>query len=141
MNNVEQVLKTKGYYAATVHGISMQPLLWDHRDIAYIEPTDTIKRLDVVLFRRENGQLVLHRVLRCHPDGTKFLVAGDNDTNAECVERERILGVMTRFCRNEKIVEVTAWRYRWYARLWNATPLTKTILRRVVRRLRKGGTL
>ena len=137
MNSVEQILKDSGCYAAVVHGISMQPLLIDHRDVAYIEPTSTIRRLDVVLFRRKNGQLVLHRVLKCQHSGTHYLVAGDNDTNTECVEREQILGVMTAFCRNGKTTKATAVQHRLYARLWNLTPFTRNVLQRVCRRLQK----
>ena len=137
MNNVEQILAQNGYYAAVVHGISMLPLLVDHRDIAYIEPTDTIRRLDVVLFRRDNGQLVLHRALRC--DTSRVLVAGDNDTATEYVDHAQILGVMTSFCRNGKTIGCSSRRYRVYARLWNLTPFTKAVLQRLYRHIRKGG--
>lgn len=137
MNNAEQLLKDNGYYAAAVHGVSMLPLLVNHRDIAYIEPADTVRRLDVVLFRRTNGQLVLHRVLKCQ--GDRFRIAGDNDRACELVTREQILGVMTAFSRDGKTVKVTSRRYRLYAALWNATPLTKAILQRVYRRMYKGG--
>lgn len=135
MNTIEEILKERGCYAAAVHGISMLPLLVDHRDIAYIEPAATVRRLDVVLFRRESGQLVLHRVLRCRADG--YTVAGDNDTAVEHITPTQILGVMTAFCRDGKTVNVTSRRYRTYARLWNFTPLTKRLLQRWYRR--KGG--
>ncbi len=137
MNSIKQILNDSGCYAAVVHGISMLPLLVNHRDIAYIEPAGTIRRLDVVLFRRKNGQLVLHRVLKCQPNGTHYLVAGDNDTNTECVEREQILGVMTAFCRNGKTTKTTAIRHRLYKHLWNLTPFTRHVLQRICRRLQK----
>ncbi|MBR5135263.1 MAG: S24/S26 family peptidase [Clostridia bacterium] len=137
MKSVEQLLEQNGFYAAAIHGISMLPLLTDHRDIAFIEPSDTIRRFDVVLFRRDNGQLVLHRVLRCDATSAIYAVAGDNDSTVERVRRDQILGVMTSFCRDGKTVRADSPLHRWYARFWNATPLTRSWLQRLFRRLRR----
>ena len=63
MNNPETLLAEQGFYAAAVHGHSMEPLLRNHSDTVFIEPPQTLKRMDTVLFRRQNGQLVLHRLL------------------------------------------------------------------------------
>lgn len=139
MNNVEQILAQNGFYAAPVHGISMLPLLCEHRDVVYIEPAKTIRKLDVVLFRRDNGQLVLHRVLKTDADNQRLLVSGDNDRVTEQIAYSQVLGVMTSFCRKGKTVSASAISHRVYARLWNATLPTKLLLQKISRRLKKGG--
>lgn len=127
MNNPEQLLAENGFYAATVHGHSMEPLLFEHRDVVYIEPTTTYKPWDVVLFRRTDGQLVLHRLIRCK-NGV-FWLCGDNDLKAESVDPKQMLGVMTAFSRNGQTVRVTSRRYRLYSRIWNFSLPTKRVLR------------
>ena len=64
MNNPRNIVNTKGYYCATVHGYSMYPLLCNHRDSVYIEKANSYKKYDVVLFERPNGKLVLHRIIK-----------------------------------------------------------------------------
>ncbi|MBQ3069902.1 MAG: S24/S26 family peptidase [Clostridia bacterium] len=131
MNNPEQLLTENGFYAATVHGHSMEPLLSDHRDTVYIEPCKTYRKRDVILFRRANGQLVLHRLIRT--DGDVFLARGDNDRKAETVTPSQILGVMTAFTRNGHTLYVTSRRYRLYSRLWCLSKPTTRLLQTVVR--------
>ena len=126
MNNPEALLATHGFYAATVHGDSMMPLLHNHRDTVYVEPSDVCRPLDVVLYRRANGQLVLHRLLS--RNGNVCTVCGDNDFVRETIDVSQILGVMTAFTRNGRTVYVTSRRYRLYSRVWTLSFPTKRLL-------------
>ena len=129
MNSPETLLAENGFYAAAVHGQSMEPLLFNHRDTVYIEPSDTYKPQDVVLYRRQNGQLVLHRLLSKH--GDTAVMCGDNDFVPETIKITQILGVMTAFTRNGKTVYTTSRRYRLYSRVWTLSLPTKRLLRRL----------
>ena len=64
-------------------GYSMYPLFVPGRDSAVIEKADCdrLKKGDVILYRRENGILVLHRICRITKDG--FYTVGDNQTAVE----------------------------------------------------------
>ena len=64
-------------------GYSMYPLFVPGRDSAVIEKADCdrLKKGDVILYRRENGILVLHRICRITKDG--FYTVGDNQTVAD----------------------------------------------------------
>ena len=73
MNNPRNIVNTKGYYCATVHGYSMYPLLCNHRDSVYIEKANSYKKYDVVLFERPNGKLVLHRIIKIRADRSSAL--------------------------------------------------------------------
>ncbi len=127
MSNPEQILREKGYYAAVVHGHSMTPLLVNHRDAVYIEKADELHKYDVVLFRRTDGQLVLHRVLGIK--GDRLTVCGDNDVVKETIDRTQVIGVMKEFARKGTVMSVRSRRYRLYSRVWNASFPTKRVLR------------
>ena len=64
-------------------GYSMYPLFLPGRDEAVIEhcvPSE-LHRGDVILYRRVQGILVLHRICRITRDG--FYLVGDNQTEVE----------------------------------------------------------
>ena len=60
-----------------VRGMSMFPLLKDKRDSFKLEKIkDAPKRKDIVLYKRDNGQFVLHRIIK-EKDGL-YTIVGDN---------------------------------------------------------------
>lgn len=63
-----------------IHGTSMQPLLHTN-DLVILEKIATLKKGDIVLFRRENGQFVLHRLRRIKKDSYTFV--GDHQVKEE----------------------------------------------------------
>ena len=127
MNSPEELIDELGYYSAAVHGYSMYPLLVDHRDSVFIEKKSRYEKFDVVLFRRKNGQLVLHRVRKIK-DG-KYICSGDNENFYEIVESDMIIGYMTEFCRNGSVGKNDDWRFKVYSRVWAFSLPTKRLLR------------
>ena len=72
-------LKEGGTVTFSPHGTSMLPMLRDGEDVVVLKGTGG-KRLhlfDVPLYRRDNGQYVLHRVLDFCRDGS-YVMCGDN---------------------------------------------------------------
>ena len=128
MNSPSQLLNKYGYFCSTVHGYSMYPLLFDHKDSVYIEKAENFKKYDVVLFQRQNGQLVLHRIVGFK--NGKLLICGDNEFRIEKVEKEQVLGKMTEFSRNDKEYTVDNFWYKIYSRVWCFSFFTKRILRK-----------
>lgn len=128
MSRPEHILDKLGFYSAVVHGVSMYPLLINKRDTVYIEKTDKFKKYDVILFRRKNGQLVMHRLLK--QNGDILTMCGDNDFVLEKVHRCQVLGVMKEFSRNGKIVKSNNLLYKLYYRIWCFSIPTKKILLR-----------
>lgn len=127
MNNPEQIIALKGYYAAAIHGVSMNPLLLDHRDSVYLQKAEQYSKYDVVLFRRKNNQLVLHRVIGMK--NGKLIIRGDYDFQREMVDPAQCIGTMVQFTRNNKTYSVDHWLYRLYSRVWNSTTLFRRMLR------------
>ena len=128
MNNPSQMLEKHGFYCATVHGYSMYPLLFDHKDSVYIEKAESFKKYDVVLFQRKSGQLVLHRILGFEND--TLLICGDNEFKIEKVKKEQVLGKMTEFSRNDKEYTVDNFWYKMYVKIWCFSFFTKRILKK-----------
>lgn len=129
MNSPSQLLNTHGYYCSTVHGYSMYPLLFDHKDSVYIEKAKEFRKYDVVLFKRKSGQLVLHRIVGF--EGDTLLICGDNEFKIEKVNKEQVLGKMTEFSRKNKEYTVNNFWYKLYYRVWCFSFPTKRVLRKI----------
>ena len=79
----------------------MYPLFIPGRDEAVIAPcrAETLHRGDVVLYRRDQSILVLHRIWKIRKDG--FYMVGDNQTVIEGPLRpDQIRGKLIACCRN-----------------------------------------
>lgn len=135
MNSPRELIEKNGFYCSTVHGYSMYPLLYDHRDSVYIEKAVSFEKYDVVLFERFDGQLVLHRIIG-FKNGA-FLICGDNNFVVEEVKKERIIGKMTEFSRKDKEYKVDNLWYRIYSRVWCFSFFTKRIFKKVYTKLDK----
>ncbi len=101
-------------------GYSMYPMFRPGRDEAIIAPVSDaseLKRGDVVLYRRDGGILVLHRICRVNKNG--FYLVGDNQTRVEGPLRgDQVRGVMTAFIRNGREIPADNTVYRIASRLW-----------------------
>lgn len=81
--DIEALLSTGKRIQVYPKGTSMYPLFVPGRDAAWIAPVGklSLKKGDVVLYRRPGGILVLHRICRCNREG--FFMVGDNQTTIE----------------------------------------------------------
>lgn len=92
-----------------VVGDSMRPFL-QTGDFVHMDTAENIRRGDILLFQRPNGQYVLHRVVRKKPGG--YWMLGDNQTVREPISGDQIRAKAT----SAKIrgVTVTADSLRWW---------------------------
>ena len=72
----EEALEKYGYFAGPPVGTSMLPLIRQAEDVVEIRPCKTVRVLDVILYRRANGDTVLHRVVGKRKSG--YVLRGDN---------------------------------------------------------------
>lgn len=127
MTTFEEILAQSGVLVYTNTGESMMPLLRQHRDLLIIKPKPEgrLSRLDIPLYKRDNGQYILHRILwvRAHD----YVICGDNQWHPECGITDRhIIGVLDAVVRDGVThpLRVTpehphvSWRYRLYVHLW-----------------------
>ena len=122
-----------------VTGVSMTPFLRPERDAAVLKQADpsALQVGDVALYRRDNGQYVLHRVWRRveHPSLT-YTMLGDAQWIGETgIRPQQILAVATAFVRGEERVPVSDPAYRRRVAAWQRLLPLRRILLAVWRRL------
>ena len=121
-------LRTGGKAYLTVTGNSMRPVLRNLTDRVELIPVGKLRSGDIILYRRENEQYVLHRILRALPDDS-YLCCGDNQWETEVIRREQILAVVSGFSRGNKTYPVSHPGYQMYVRTWVALhPIRKPLL-------------
>lgn len=103
----EEQLRQEGFLLKLTKGTSMEPMLREGREQSLIKSPEAMGRepqiKDVVLFRRKNGEFVLHRIVRMK--GERFLIRGDNTYGSDLVDRADILGILAGFYRGETFVD------------------------------------
>ena len=99
-------------------GNSMMPLIKQGRDLLIIEKTDgRLKKYDIPLYKRDNGQYVLHRILKVREND--YVICGDNRYNKEYgITDKNIIGVLTGMVRNGREISFASYKYRLYVHLW-----------------------
>lgn len=120
MNNIERSIKELGYAVAPITGTSMLPLLKEGRDRVELEPCcqERLKKGDVVLYKKNDGTLVLHRIIKTE-NREFFTVLGDHQfKNAERVNKNQIIAVACGFFIKGRYVTEKTCRYRLYKKLW-----------------------
>ena len=118
MKTFEEEIKTNGKLLYTNVGDSMYPLIKQDRDILIIEKVNgRLKKYDVPLYKRDNGQYVLHRILKVRKND--YIIAGDNRCNKEFgITDKNIIGVLTGIVRNGKEISTKNIKYKIYVHLW-----------------------
>lgn len=111
-------LKKDGYVLTMSVGASMKPMLTQRREQLVIEKLETApKNNDVVLFQRQSGKYVLHRVVRTKKD--HYLIRGDNCCDNEKVYPQQIIGILKGFYRGERYISCRESRkHRCYIAIW-----------------------
>lgn len=114
-----EILKNGGSARITVTGSSMWPMLRDGIDSVLIEPANRkVKRWELPLYQRDDGSLVLHRVMKKKKGA--YAMCGDNQIIVEWpVYSERIIGIAVEFTRKGKTTKCSNILYRIYAAIWS----------------------
>ena len=109
-------------------GTSMLPMLRQGVDSVVLSPVpEALKKYDLPLYRRDNGQYVLHRIVKA---GQACTCMGDNQLAPELgVTREQMIAVVTGFYRRNKFYPVAHPGYRLYCRVWHHSRPLRRILR------------
>ncbi len=123
----EEIIDQQGHLVYTNTGNSMMPLLRQHQDLLVIKPKPEgrLKRLDVPLYKRDNGQYILHRILWVRKDD--YVICGDNQWHPERgITDKHIIGILDAVIRNGKTIPLrstaehpdVSWKYKFYMHLW-----------------------
>ena len=99
---IAQTVNAGGTAELTVTGRSMLPLLLDRVSRVKLTAISEPRYGDMVLYRRDSGTYVLHRLIRCNADGT-YTMCGDGQTVPEPgLRRDQMIAVVRSFARRGK---------------------------------------
>lgn len=114
-----------------ISGNSMSPFLIHGRDTIYLSRlTRPVKRGDVLLYQRENGAYVLHRVYRV--DDSSFTMVGDAQTELELgIRPEQVIAIMTSAERKGKKQAPGSFWWEFFEKIWIRMVPLRPIVRKV----------
>ena len=113
---MQEQIENGGEVKFSPKGISMLPLIKEGRDSVILKKApDHLKKYDVVLYRRANGDFVLHRVVGVKKDC--YIMCGDNQYSYEKnVSKDSILAIMTGLWQGDKYISVEDAEYISYSK-------------------------
>lgn len=126
----EEELQRSGKIVVTNVGVSMRPLIKQGRDIIYIGRKEgRLRKYDVPLYKRKNGDYVLHRIVKVCDES--YVILGDNCISKEYgITDDQIIGVMTSLVRNGKEIDLNGTGYKLYVRVWCITAPVRILLKK-----------
>ena len=120
----------------TVVGNSMYPIFRSNRERVTVKKAEAVKKYDIILYRRNCGDYVLHRVIGKGDLGYKL--CGDNQLVVEYpVKNKDVIAVMTSFERNGKEVDANCLWYRIYSFIWCSFIPLRPCIFKIAYRLKK----
>lgn len=155
--DIEKLLVEGNIIQIKPQGYSMYPVLVPGRDEAVVAPVsqngtcdgvvDTLeayrdvselKRGDVVLYRRDQGILVLHRIWK--RQGDKFYLVGDNQKEIEGPLRpDQMKGIMVGMVRGGKKISVKNPIYRLLTGIWLWMRPMRPVVSKAVAKMKRIG--
>ena len=126
------LLETVNQLPLTITGSSMTPFLAPGRDsVMLTKPRRPLQCGDMVLYRRESGAYVLHRIWRQEQDGT-FSIIGDGQTDIETgIREDQIFAVVQSATRKGKRQEPGCFWWEFFAHVWIHLIPLRPLLRRI----------
>jgi len=111
-------------------GVSMLPMLRQGLDTVTLSPLpERLRKFDIPLYQRENGQFVLHRIVKVQDT---YTCVGDNQFVYESgLTHEQMIAVVTGFTRGDKDHSVNELCYKFYCRFWHYTRLPRRFWRKI----------
>lgn len=129
---IEATIKDNGVFPLTVTGTSMTPTLYSNRDVVHLVSVDSKppKKYDIVLFKRTDGTVILHRIIKTLPNN-KLLINGDSQSWTEEIEASQIIAVVKSYKRNNKNINCDTIGYKINSALWCSTRKIRPVLFKV----------
>ncbi len=136
---IEETIKAGGCVPLVVTGNSMNPFLKDGKDTVWLKACteSDYKRGKILLFRRADGKIVLHRVRKALPSG-ELVMNGDAQYWCENIKKEQAIAVVAFIETNGKKKFCNSMTYKIRTEVWQILkPLRPYIFRvhRIIKRI------
>lgn len=130
LSALEEMIRNGEAVSIPISGYSMNPFLADKRDHVLVKrPDRPLKRGDIVLYRRRNGQYILHRIWKIRSDG--YYIVGDGQTKIEGpIKPQQIIGRVEKIRRKGQWIDETDPLWRFFERVWIRIVPVRPVLRR-----------
>lgn len=130
-----------GALPLVISGNSMSPFLVHGRDTIYLSRlTRPVKKGDALLYRRDNGAYIFHRVYKAENDS--FTMVGDAHTQLEPgIRPDQVIAIMTSATRKGKRQAPGCFWWEFFEKIWIRMVPLRPILRNLytaINRLLKG---
>ena len=110
---ISEVIESDGEFRLYPRGTSMMPLIREGIDSVLLIKARDVSKNDMVFYKRENGQFVLHRAVKIKKNS--YVMCGDNQFKLEKgIRQENVLAVVKGFYRDELYVDENNEEYRKY---------------------------
>ncbi len=133
---IRECLAADRHVRFSPRGTSMLPMLREGLDCVVLAPLpEKLKKYDLPLYQRENGQYVLHRIVAA---GENYTCIGDNQFEREYgVRQEQMIALVAAFSRKGKDYAVSHPGYWLYCRIWHISRPVRCLWRRGMGWLRR----
>lgn len=114
----------------TITGNSMSPFMIHERDVIVLAPINSpLKKGDMAMFQRANGQYVMHRVCRVKSEACYF-VGDAQDWIEGPISREQIFGRVTAVRRKNVWIRPGDFWWEFFEHVWiRMIPLRRPVMR------------
>ena len=118
LETYRELLKETETLPLVITGNSMAPFLVHGRDRAWLTGVKRpLKVGDIVLYRRDSGAYILHRI--CRAEGDRFCLIGDAHRVIEQnIRRDQIFAVVCRVERKGKVLAPGSFWWEFFEKIW-----------------------
>lgn len=120
-----------------ISGSSMTPFLVHGRDTVYLSKvTQPLKRGDMILYRRDSGAYILHRIYRVEQDS--YTLVGDAQAWLETgIRPDQVLAVVSAVRRKGKLLKKGSFWWDFFEKVWIRMVPLRSAVRGVYSRVKK----
>lgn len=131
---LREIIQQNGAFRLYAKGTSMQPFIRSEKDSVLLgKPAFPLKKYDIILYQRKNGQYVLHRIIDVQ--AKSYTLRGDNQTVTEPgVMQDQIIAVVKGIYRKQRYWPQTNAFIILGGVIWNSTLFFRSVLH-IVRRV------
>ena len=136
--SIEEMIKSGATVPVFISGNSMNPFLVNGRDIVYLKGffEEELKTGKILLFKRNDNQLILHRLHSVLPDGM-LQVVGDGQTVCETIDKAQVIAVVSEIERKGKRRSADSFGWKAVSCLWRMLIPVRSLMMRVWRKCRR----
>lgn len=134
LEDLAQEDKTVG---VPVSGNSMSPFLISQRDyVIFQKPNRPLQKGDIVFFRRDSGEYILHRVSKIRKN--QYYILGDAQTMVEGPIREdQIFGLVTKVRRKGRWIDPSDFWWKFFEKVWIQMVPMRTLIMSIYKQFYK----